>query len=37
MRKKAPPKVDRKIFTRTAAHSKAINLSARVYRGGTRL
>lgn len=29
--------VDQEIFKRTASKSKAINLSARVYRGGTRL
>lgn len=37
MRKEASPKIDQKIFRRTAAHSKAINLGAVIFRGGTRL
>lgn len=37
MRKRANRKIDGKVFTRTAAHSKAINLGPRIYRGGTRL
>lgn len=37
MREKMKPKVDEQVFKRTAAVSKAINLGARIYRGGTRL
>lgn len=37
MRKKAIPKVDKKVFKRTASSTKAINLGAKIYRGGTRL
>lgn len=37
MRKDVNASVDQKIFTRTAAKSKAINLGARIYRGGIRL
>lgn len=29
--------VDKEIFRRTASKTKAVNLSSRVYRGGTRL
>lgn len=36
-RKSANPKVDKQVFKRTAASSKAINLGVRHYRGGTRL
>lgn len=35
-RKKANPKFDKKIFTRTASKVKAINLPQKVYRGGIR-
>lgn len=31
------PSVDREVFKRTAAKTKSVNLSARIYRGGTRL
>lgn len=31
------PTVDKEIFRRTAARSKAINLGAIIFRGGTRL
>lgn len=37
MRKETNPGVDQEIFRRTAAHSKAINLGDRRFRGGTRL
>lgn len=37
MRKKSIPKIDKKVFKRTAASSKSINIGARIYRGGTRL
>ena len=33
----ASPTVDKEIFRRTASHSKAINLGAFIFRGGTRL
>lgn len=36
-RSSAPPSVDKEIFRRTASHSKAINLGAIIFRGGTRL
>lgn len=36
-RRSVRPKTDKKIFTRTAAKSKAINLGAKIFRGGTRL
>lgn len=28
---------DQQVFKRTANHTKAINLAARIFRGGTRL
>lgn len=37
MRKDVNSSVDQQVFRRTASHSKAINLGARIYRGGTRL
>lgn len=37
MRKKTKSRIDKQVFTRTASHSKAINLGDRIYRGGTRL
>ena len=37
MRKKTNKRVDKEVFTRTASHSKAINLGDKIYRGGTRL
>lgn len=36
-RRKASPRTDRRYFTRTAAHTKGINLSAKVFRGGIRM
>lgn len=36
-RKRTIKKVDKKIFSRTAAATKKINISPRVMRGGTRL
>ena len=37
MRKKTNLKVDNKIFRRTAAKSKKINIDPKIYRGGIRL
>ena len=37
MRKKTKRNVDKEVFKRTASKTKAINLGARIYRGGTRL
>lgn len=37
MRRDVNSKVDQEVFRRTASHSKAINLGARIFRGGTRL
>lgn len=37
MRKKTKPKVDNKIFRRTAARSKKINIDPKIFRGGIRL
>ena len=37
MRKTTTPTIDKEIFKRTASSTKAINLGARIYRGGTRL
>lgn len=37
MRKDTKPNVDKEVFRRTASSTKAINLGARIYRGGTRL
>lgn len=36
-RKPMKKNVDKQVFKRTASSTKAINLGARVYRGGTRL
>lgn len=36
-RSSTSPTVDKEIFRRTASHSKAINLGAIIFRGGTRL
>lgn len=30
------PGIDGKLFRRTAAHTKAINLGVRIFRGGIR-
>ena len=35
-RKKANPKIDKQIFTRTASKVKAINLPQKAFRGGIR-
>lgn len=37
MRKKMKPGKDKKVFTRTAAKSKKINVDPKIYRGGIRL
>ena len=37
MRKDVNSSIDQQVFKRTAAHGKAINLSSRIFRGGTRL
>ena len=37
MRKKMRPKKDKKIFRRTAAKFKKININPTVFRGGIRL
>lgn len=37
MRKETDPVVDQEVFRRTAAHTKAINVGFRHFRGGTRL
>ncbi len=37
MRRKASPRKDRAIFTRTAAKTKAINLPTKIFRGGIRM
>lgn len=36
MRKRVKPSKDRKVFTRTAKKSKAVNLGNYAYRGGIR-
>lgn len=36
MRGHTNPKIDPKVFKRTASHTKAINLGVKVYRGGIR-
>lgn len=37
MRKKTKPKLDNRIFRRTAARSKKINIDPKIFRGGIRL
>lgn len=37
MRRKTKPKLDNKIFRRTAARSKKINIDPKIFRGGIRL
>lgn len=37
MRKKTRPKIDKKIFRRTASKSKKININPTIFRGGIRL
>lgn len=36
-RASVPAQTDKEVFSRTAAHTKAINLGAKIFRGGTRL
>lgn len=37
MRKRMAPGTDKKVFKRTAAKSKKINITPTVFRGGIRL
>lgn len=37
MRKRTRKKVDQKVFRRTAAKSKKININPSIFRGGIRL
>lgn len=37
MRKRMRKKVDQKVFRRTAAKSKKININPMIFRGGIRL
>lgn len=37
MRKRTNPRKDNKIFRRTAARSKKININPTIFRGGIRL
>lgn len=37
MRQRMKPGKDKKVFRRTAAKSKKINVNPKVYRGGIRL
>lgn len=37
MRKKMPKQKDNKVFRRTAAKSKKININPTIFRGGIRL
>lgn len=37
MSRRLRPRSDRKIFRRTAAKSKRINIDPKIYRGGIRL
>ncbi len=37
MRKKVPKRKDNKVFRRTAAKSKKININPTIFRGGIRL
>lgn len=34
---KMPKKLDKKVFNRTAAKSKKINIAPKIFRGGIRL
>lgn len=36
MRSRVPPRKDKKVFSRTAAKSKAVNLGNFTFRGGIR-
>lgn len=37
MRKKARPRSDKRMFSRTAVKSRKININPTIYRGGIRL
>lgn len=37
MRRRASPRKDKKIFSKTAAKTKAINLPTKIFRGGIRM
>lgn len=37
MRRETSARKDKRYFTKTASHTKAINLVNRVYRGGIRM
>lgn len=37
MRKREPPRSDRRTFRRTASKSKKININPTIFRGGIRL
>lgn len=37
MRRRNPHKLDNRIFRRTAAKSKKINIAPKIFRGGIRL
>lgn len=37
MRKRVKPRKDKRVFRRTAAKSKKINVNPTIYRGGIRL
>ncbi|SFP13761.1 hypothetical protein SAMN05216343_103150 [Oscillibacter sp. PC13] len=37
MRKRMSKRVDKKVFRRTAASAKKINIDPKIYRGGIRL
>ena len=36
-RRKVNPRIDKKIFARTAVRTKILNVSPKISRGGTRL
>lgn len=36
MRSKAPPTIDKKVFTNSAQRTKAVNLRQTIFRGGMR-
>lgn len=37
MRRSAPRRKDKKIFSRTATKTKSINLPTKIFRGGIRM
>lgn len=37
MAKRMPPRKDKKVFSRTAAKSKKMNINPKIFRGGIRL